>query len=180
MSSDADQTSQPVLGDPSTWGPEQSKTITWHDPRGTAAVGLQLSGLEYLRALASGELPPPPISQMFGMVPVRAEEGEVEFRCTADDSSYNPLGIVHGGLACTLLDTAAGCAVHTTLPAGVGYTSIEIKVSYMRMIHAGHELVIKGRVTKPGRRIAFAEAEMFDDAGKLVASASSSLLIMGG
>lgn len=180
MSSTDQTTATPVLGDPATWGPEQAKTITWHDPRGTAQVGLQLSGLEYLQAMADGRLPAPPIARMFGMEPVRAESGLVEFRCTADDSTYNPLGIVHGGLACTLLDTAAGCAVHTTLPAGVGYTSIEIKVSYQRMIHAGHELAIVGRVTKPGRRVAFAEAEITDDQGKLVASATSSLLIMGG
>ena len=162
------------------WGEEKRRTITWHDPRATAAVGLQMAGLEYLNAMADGSVPTAPIAKLFGMQLVRAEPGVAEFKCVPDDSSYNPFGIVQGGLACTVLDTAAGCAVHTTLPAGVGYTSMEIKVNYMRPIHAGMELTITGTVTKPGKRIAFAEAEIRDPEGRLVANATSTLLIFGG
>jgi uncharacterized protein (TIGR00369 family) len=170
----------PQLGDPATWGPESSRTVSWHEPIATAAVGLQLSGIDYLTAMADGRLPAPPIARLFDMRPVGATHGEVHFECTPDHSSYNPLGFVHGGFMCTLLDTAAGCAVHTTLPAGVGYTSIEIKVNYMRGVHAGIPLRARGWVTKPGRRVAFAEAEILDPDGKIVASASSSCLIIGG
>ncbi|MBO9534089.1 MAG: PaaI family thioesterase [Solirubrobacteraceae bacterium] len=177
---DAPVPAQPVLGDSSTWGPEQQRTIHWHEPHGVAAVGLTLSGLDYLHAMADGRLPLPPIARLLDMRPVSATEGEVVFECTPDHSGYNPLGFVHGGVMCTLLDTAGGCAVHTTLPAGVGYTSIEIKVSYLRGVHAGVPLRAVGRVTKPGRRVAFAEAEILDPDGKLVASATTSCLIIGG
>ncbi|WP_026909465.1 PaaI family thioesterase [Patulibacter minatonensis] len=170
----------PQVGDPSTWGPERSKTITWHDPGPTAAVGLQLSGLAYLRAMGDGGLPSSPIAKLINLEGVDVQPGEITFRCVPDESTYNPLGIVHGGLICTALDSAAGCAVHTTLPAGVGYTSTEIKVNYMRPVTGGTELRIRGWVTKPGRRIAFAEAEIRDPDGKLVANATSTLLIMGG
>jgi uncharacterized protein (TIGR00369 family) len=100
------------------------------------------------------------------------------FTCEIDESLYNPLGAVHGGIVCTLLDSVAGCAVHTTLARGLGYTSIEIKVNYLRGVHAGSgPLTAVGTVTKPGRRVAFAEGRVTDAAGRLVATASSSLLV---
>ena len=91
---------------------------------------------------------------------------------------FNPIGAVHGGIICTLLDSAAGCAVHSTLPRGTGYTSIEIKVNFMRgvTLESGR-LTARGWVKKPGRRVAFAEAEIIDESGKIVATASSALLV---
>jgi uncharacterized protein (TIGR00369 family) len=112
------------------------------------------------------------------MTAVSVREGTVEFRCLPDESAYNPIGVVHGGLVCTLLDSVAGCAVHSTLSAGVGYTSLEIKVSYLRPIrHDGGELTAIGRVTKSGRRAAFADGEVRDEDGRLVATASSTCLV---
>lgn len=90
------------------------------------------------------------------------------------------MGVVHGGLLCTLLDSAAPGAVHSTLPAGVGFTSIEIKVSYLRSVRAGDVLLAHGWVTKPGSRIASAEADVRDSNDRLVATASSTLLLIGG
>ena len=91
---------------------------------------------------------------------------------------YNPLGIVHGGAMCTLLDTATGCALHTTLPKGVSYTSVEIKVNYLKAVTADSgTLTAVGTVVKAGSRIGFAEANISDAAGKLVATATSTLLI---
>lgn len=168
------------VGDPSTWGPERRREVVWHDPRPTAAVGLQMSGLDYLTAMAEGKLPTSPIAKLMNIEGVSASDGEVHFRCTPDESTYNPLGLVHGGLLCTLLDSVAGCAVHTTLPAGVGYTSIEIKVSYMRPVHAGTLLLARGWVTKRGRRVSFADAEVTDADGRTIGTASSSCLILGG
>lgn len=161
------------------WGEERSKTITWHDPLAAAATGRELSGLDHLRALVAGEIPPPPIAQLFGFRPIDVSEGDVVFVCTPDESAYNPIGLVHGGLVCTLLDSVLGCAVQTTLLAGVGYTSIEIKVNYLRGVHADSgELRAHGWVTKPGRRVAFADGDVRDSAGKLVATATGSCLVL--
>src|SRR6478752_10603437 len=100
--------------------PLRSKTITWQDPHALAAAGRTLSGQEFMSQIASRILPAPPIAELFGMTIESVEPGDVVFRCEPDESTYNPIGVVHGGLACVLLDTVAGCAVHTTLPAGIG------------------------------------------------------------
>lgn len=163
--------------DPS-WGAPRSRTVTWYDPMQVAAAGLSMSGLELLSAVRDGILPPPPISQLFQMGVNTVEPGHVEFTCELDESAYNPIGVVHGGLVCTLLDTVVGCAVHSTLPVGSGYTSIEIKVSYLRPVHGtSGPLVATGTVVKPGRRVAFAEGSVSDASGKTVATASSTLLV---
>ena len=156
----------------------RSKVISWHDPHALAASARTLSGLEFLQTMAAGELPPPPIASLLGMTIQRIEPGDVVFGCLPDESVYNPIGVVHGGLVCTLLDTVAGCAVHSTLAAGVGYTSIEIKINYLRPVRSGAELTAHGWVTKTGRRIAFAEGDVRDAAGTVLATASSSCLVI--
>ncbi|MGY1673498.1 PaaI family thioesterase [Geodermatophilus sp. SYSU D00710] len=168
----------PVTGTPAGWGEPRSRTVTWFDPMVTAAGGRERSGLQTLEAVRDGVLPPPPIAQLLQMDLTTVEEGRVEFTCAVDESVYNPIGVVHGGLVCTLLDSVAGCAVHTTLPHGVGYTSIELKVTYLRAVtQASGRLTAVGTVVKPGRRVAFAEGQVLDAAGKTVATASSSLLV---
>jgi uncharacterized protein (TIGR00369 family) len=163
---------------PEAWGDPRSRTVTWHDPLVTAAGAMERSGLETMAAIRDGVLPPPPIAMLMQFDIRDLEEGRVEFGCTLDESAYNPIGVVHGGLVCTLLDTVAGCAVHTTLPLGFGYTSIELKVNYLRAVHASSgPLTAVGRVVKPGRRVAFAEGEVRDAQGRTVATASSSLLV---
>lgn len=157
---------------------ERETLVRWDDP----AIGLsempRLSGLDYLRKIMARELPGAPIAAHFGMDLVEVEEGTVTFTCQPDESHYNPIGAVHGGLVCTVLDSALGCAAHTTLPAGVGYTSIEIKVNYLRPVtRDSGPLRCLGRVTKPGRRVAFAEGEVLDKDGRVVATATGSLLI---
>jgi uncharacterized protein (TIGR00369 family) len=162
------------------WGEPQHRTVTWHDPVAAAEAGRALSGLDYLNAILAGTLPPPPIAALMGFDVDRVAEGEAWFSVTPDASVYNPIGMVHGGMVATLLDSALGCAVHTTLPVGVGYASIEIKVNYLRAVTAASgRLVAHGWVTKPGRRVAFAEGDVRDGAGKVLATASSSLAIMG-
>jgi len=171
-------TTATALDETTAWGEPRSRTVTWHDPRITAAGALERSGLETMEAIRDGILPPPPIAMLMQFDIRSLEQGRVEFGCTLDESVYNPIGVVHGGLVCTLLDTVAGCAVHTTLPAGMAYTSIEIKVNYLRAVHAtSGPLTAIGRVTKPGRRVAFAEGEVLDAQGRAVATASSSLLV---
>ena len=109
---------------------------------------------------------------------VDVENGRITFSCTPDASMYNPLGTVHGGAVCTLLDTVTGCALHTTLPEGVGYTSVEIKVNYLKAVTvASGRLTRGGHRRQSGSRIGFAEAKLTDASGNLVATATSTLLI---
>lgn len=162
------------------WGTPMSKTVEWYDPMITAEAASRMSGLEFLRAIADGELPPAPIASLLGFRPSKVEVGYVVFEGTPDESVYNPIGTVHGGFVCTLADTVAACAVHSMLAAGVTYTSIDLNVSYTRPVTKDSgSLRAIGTVVKPGRRVAFASAEILDAAGKVVATATSSCLVMG-
>ena len=164
---------------PPGWGPPRAKTVTWYDPERTAAAGSALSGLEFLQALVDGTLPPAPLVLLLGFRAVEAGVGHVAFEGTPDESVYNVLGVVHGGLVAALCDTVAALAVRTTLPAGVRYTSIDLNVSYTRPVTKDSgALRAVGTVDKPGRRVAFSRAEITDVAGKLVAAATSSCLII--
>lgn len=152
--------------------------MTWADPAEGLALLPTMDGIDFLRKIAAGEIPGAPIGAHVGMDLAEVDEGTVTFRCYPDESHYNPIGMVHGGFVCTLLDSALGCATHTILPAGTGYTSIEIKVNYLRPVTSDSgPLFATGRVTKPGRRVSFAEGEVVDNRGKTVATASGSLLI---
>ncbi|WP_231994256.1 PaaI family thioesterase [Pseudarthrobacter equi] len=118
------------------------------------------------------------MGQLLNMTLVHAAQGTATFTCDPDESHYNPIGTVHGGLVCTLLDSALGCAVQTTLPKGLGYTSIEIKVNYLRSVRADSgPLTCVGTVSKAGTRVAFADGTVIDANGKLVATATGSLLV---
>jgi uncharacterized protein (TIGR00369 family) len=160
------------------WGEPRTKTISWHDPVAAARTGATMSGVQHLQAMRDGLVAPPPIGALIGMYVASVDVGDVMFTCTPDESAYNPIGVVHGGLVCVLLDSVIGCAVQSTLPAGVAYAGIEIKVNYLRPVHAGTgELRAHGWVTKPGRRVAFAEGDVRDPAGRPVATASGSCLV---
>lgn len=157
---------------------DRSRTVTLEDPLVGAAMAKTMSGLEYIQGLIDGSVPEPPIVNLMKMRPVSAEVGKVTFTCDPDESHYNPIGTVHGGLVCTLLDSVLGCAVQTTLPKGQGYTSLEIKISYLRPVLADTGMLTAvGIVTKPGSRAAFADGTVHDSNGKLVATASSTLLV---
>ena len=157
---------------------ESSRTVTWQDPRPTAAAALQLSGLDFLKRIVAGDVPPPPISQLLGFELVEVAEGDAVFEITPNDSHYNPIGVVHGGLALTLLDSAAGVAVHSSLPLGLAYTSLETKVNFLRAITSDTgKLRAHGWLTKPGKRAAFAEADLRDADGNVYATASSTCLV---
>jgi uncharacterized protein (TIGR00369 family) len=160
------------------WGPPHSRTVTWHDPGPTVARGLTMPGIDYLKAMIARELPPPPIAELMQFDLVDAEPGKVVFSCQPDESMYNPNGGIHGGLVCTLLDSVAGLALHSTLPAGKGYTSIEIKVSYLKAVRLGSgPLTAIGTVVKSGSRVGFTEGVVTDGSGKTVATATSTLLV---
>ncbi|WP_258062735.1 PaaI family thioesterase [Arthrobacter sp. B0490] len=157
---------------------ERQRIITWEDPSVGAAVMPSMSGLDYLHSMMGKKLPPPPMNELLSMTLIEAVEGKAIFTCRPDESHYNPIGAVHGGLVCALLDSALGCAVHTTLPKGIGYTSIEIKVNYLRPVRANSgPLTCTGIVSKPGKRVAFADGTVTDSSGKVVATATGSLLV---
>lgn len=156
----------------------RERTHTWADPtRMAAAAGM--SGMEVFAALQSGELPAPPILSLVGFELASFGEGRVVFRMVPGEHQYNPLGTVHGGVFATLLDSAMGCAVHTTLPAGVGYTSLDLDVKFLRpMTAATGEVEATGWVVNAGRRTALAQSELRDAGGRLLATGSSSCLVL--
>ena len=159
----------------------RSRTFTWHDPAATAAAGAALSGLDYISAIATGELPPPPIAELLGFQIVEAEPGRAVFAVQPAEWMYNPIGMVHGGVAATLLDSCMGCAVHTTLPAGVGYTTTDLQVRYIRaMSDVTGRVLAEGRVVHGGRRTATAEGRVFSEGDeKLIAHGSTGCVIFG-
>lgn len=160
---------------------ERSLTVTWDDPASGAEAAREMSGLEYLRAMARGELPGVPMASLMGFGVAEIEEGRVIFECVPGEQHYNPIGSVHGGLACTLFDSAMGCAVHSALPAGVGYTTVELKVNFLRPISVQTgKLSCEGTTLHVGGRIATAEARLTDEAGKLYGHATTTCMIFRG
>jgi uncharacterized protein (TIGR00369 family) len=156
----------------------RTRTYSWTDPRLHAAEIGRQSGLEMLRSMGRGELPPPPIMHTLGMEGIEADQGRVAFTMRAQEFHYNPLGTVHGGVISTLLDTCTGCAVHTTLPAGWGYTSLDLNTKFLRPVTIGSGLLrCEGTVINRGRTTALAEACLFDEAERLVAHATSTCLL---
>jgi uncharacterized protein (TIGR00369 family) len=158
----------------------RSRTISWEDPLVSAREGLTLPGLDYLRAFASGRLPRPPIASTLGMDAAEFDEGRAVFTCEPAEFHYNPIGVVHGGLAATLLDSAMSCAVHTTLAAGERYTTLELKVNFVRAITAATGRIrAEGTVVHRGGTIATAEGRLVAEGdGKLLAHGVTTCLIM--
>ncbi|HEU4645324.1 MAG TPA: PaaI family thioesterase [Burkholderiales bacterium] len=159
---------------------DRSLTTTWSDPLAAFEEGRKLAPIEYLRAIRDGRLPDPPIARLLGMRLVKVEPGEAVFELTPAEQHYNPIGVVHGGVAFTLLDSAMGCAVQTTLPAGKGYTTLEMKANLVRavMLQTG-PLRATARLVHAGKTTATAEARLEDAAGKLYAHGTSTCLILG-
>ncbi len=134
--------------------------------------------MEYVQAIFAGELPAPPIAELMGFRGVEAEPGRAVFEMTPGPEHYNPIGSVHGGIALTLLDSAMGCALHTVLPAGTGYTTLELKANLLRPITADSgTLRCEGHPIHVGGRVATAEARLTDESGILYAHATSTLMV---
>ncbi len=137
------------------------------------------TGLETMQAAITGELPRAPIAQPMRFWLSEAEEGRCVFIGEPDETLLNPLGTVHGGWALTLIDSAAGCACHTTLPAGVGYTTVETHCNFTRPIQPGAGPIrAEGRVINRGRSIVTAEATITDAQGRLLAHGGSTLMVL--
>ncbi len=154
-------------------------TVSWDDAASLAKAGRSMSGLEFLRALVEGRLPPPPIAQLLGFTLVEVAPGHAVFECVPGEQHYNPIGVVHGGLAMTLLDSAMGCCVQTQMPAGTGYTTLEAKTNLVRAITtATGKLRAIGKLVHAGSRIATAEGRLEDAAGKLYAHATTTCIVL--
>ena len=137
-----------------------------------------MSGMEVFAAIRDGKLPTPPIGRLLDFIAVEFEPGRMVFQGTPRMDHYNPLGIVHGGYAATLLDSCVGCAVHTMLPAGKGYTTLELKVNYIRpMTDKTGPVRAEGRTISVGNQTAVAEGRLTDSAGKLLAFATTTCLV---
>jgi uncharacterized protein (TIGR00369 family) len=154
---------------------DRERAYTWADPRGMAA-GAGLDGLTLLRRVADGSLPAPPIAHTMGFDLESVENGRAVFVLTPAEYHYNPIGSVHGGVYATLLDSACGCAVHSTLPAGVRYTSLDLNVKFLGRMTTDTGLVrCEGWA---GRSTVLARAELRNEAGKLLGEATSSCLLL--
>ncbi|GGF64680.1 thioesterase [Azorhizobium oxalatiphilum] len=144
----------------------------------TPEVLASVSGLDFLSGIVEGRFPQPPIFALFGFGFGALERGRVVFTGTPDQRHYNPLGSVHGGYAATVLDSCMGCAVHSTLEKGRGYTTLEFKVSFLRpMTDRTGPVTAEGRVLAAGRRTATAEGSLTDAKGRLLAHATTTCLV---
>ncbi len=157
----------------------RSIEIQWEDPLASAQAGLAMSGIDYIRAIASGEIPRPPIAALLGFEIVEVEEGRAVFAVTPGEQHYNPIGVVHGGLAATLLDSAMGCAIHTTLPVGWGYGTLDLSSRFVRPITGDTgRMLCEGVVVHRGRSTATTDGRVWaEESGKLLAHGSGSALL---
>jgi uncharacterized protein (TIGR00369 family) len=137
-----------------------------------------MAGVDFLRAIMRGELPLPPICKVLGFEPVEMDVGRAVFEGTPRGDFYNPLGTVHGGYAATLLDSAMGCAVHSTLKPGIGYTTLEFKINFVRPLSDATGTVrAEARLIHAGTTIGTAEGRLLDGRGRLFAHATTTCLI---
>ena len=157
----------------------RTRTITWEDPLQGAQKGKAMSGLDYLKALQAEEIAPPPIAVLMGMWISEVSEGRVVFAAEPAEYHYNPIGAVHGGFAATLIDSSLGCVVQSLLPVGTGYTTLELKVNYVRALTSQTGTVYcEGKIIHLGSRVATAEARLTDATGKLYAHGTTTCIIL--
>jgi uncharacterized protein (TIGR00369 family) len=157
----------------------RTRTIMWDDPMDALTRGAGLSGLEFIQAIFDGRLPKPPITETMGFTGGAAEAGKVTFIGEAGEHLYNPIGVVHGGFAMAILDSAMGCAVHTTMAVGEAYTTLETKVNFVRPItlETG-PLLCEGTVVHRGGKVATAEGRLIAErTGKLLAHGTTTCLV---
>ncbi len=158
---------------------ERVRVVTWEDPRKSAREARRMSGVEFFDQMRRGEIPEPPFGRLLGMELVGASEGSFTMTLEPSEVHYNPMGCVHGGILSTLLDSVMSAAVHTALPAGKGYLTIEIKVNFLRpVLQASGEITGEGKVIHLGNQIATAEGRITDAKGRLCATGTATCMVM--
>jgi uncharacterized protein (TIGR00369 family) len=157
---------------------DRVRTFNWDDPHVASATMRTLSGIEALRAVIAGQFPAPPMARLMNIRLIEVERGRIVFEGTPKEYHYNPLGTIHGGFAATLLDSAMGCCVHSCLEAGDRYTTLEIKVNYLKALtlETGRVRAI-ATILHIGRTTALADARIVDDSDAVYAHATSTCLI---
>jgi uncharacterized protein (TIGR00369 family) len=159
--------------------PERSRTVTWSDPLIVVNAAKTQSGLDRLRAIMASEVPGAPMALLVGIRPVLVERGRVVFEGDVGEYHYNLGGVAHGGLACTMLDSALGCAVTSVLPAGRSCATTDLHVRFVRPITmASGTLRCEANIVHVGKTIGTAEARLTDSAGKLCAHATTACAIL--
>lgn len=160
---------------------DRTRTVTWEDPMPSAQAAQSRAGKDFLAAMIRGDLPHPPMALVLGFGITEIGDGLAVFTVVPAEFHYNPIGVVHGGLLATLLDSAMGCAVQTTLPEGTGYTTLELKVNFVRAAtDKTGPLRCEAKVLHRGRRSATAEGRVVDAAGKLYAHATTTCMVIEG
>ncbi|MFJ3502789.1 PaaI family thioesterase [Streptomyces sp. NPDC090135] len=156
----------------------RTRTVEWEDPAASARAAGTMAGLDFLREIAAGRLPGPPIAALLGFTLEEVGDGRVVFSFEPAEEHYNPIGSVHGGVYATLLDSAAGCAVHSTLPRGTAYTSLDLSTRFLRpiTITTGKVRAV-GTVLTRGRRTSLAEAGLYDAEDRLLGHATSTCML---
>src|SRR5215212_121013 len=140
----------------------RTRTVSWEDPKALAEAARGLTGLEFLKKVVSGELPRPPISALMNFGLAELDEGRAVFTVEPAEYHYNPIGVVHGGLAATLLDSAMGCAVHSTLPAGWSYGTLDLNARFVRPVTSDTgRIVCEGVVVYRGSETATTERRVW-------------------
>lgn len=158
---------------------ERIRTYTWDDPFALSEAMAGRSGLELMQLMAAGDVPAPPIAQTLGFRLVEATRGRAVFECEPAEYHYNPIGVVHAGLAMTLMDSAMGLAFVTTLDEPAGWTTLEVKANFTRALTVDTGLVrCTGTIVHPGRRVATTEARVEDSRGRLCAHGTSTILVL--
>ena len=159
----------------------RTRTYSWEDPLALSEAMAGQSGLELMQLMAAGDLPPPPIAETLGFRLVEAERGRAVFECEPAEYHYNPIGIVHAGLAMTLMDSAMGLAFVTTQDGPTPWTTLEVKSNFTRTLTKDTGLVrCTGTIVHPGRRVATTEARIDDAQGRLYAHGTSTILVLAG
>lgn len=157
----------------------ETRSYSYVPPAPPPAELAALPGMALFEAMLAGRVAPPPITATLAFRLVHAEPGRVVFEGEPGDWTYNPLGSVHGGYIATLLDSAVGCAVHTSLPAGFTYTTLELKLNFTRALRAdAGSVCAEGSLIHSGRRVSTAEGRLVGHDGKLYAHATTTCLIM--
>lgn len=157
----------------------RSVTVTWEDPRAAAAQAQGMSGLDYLTKVMKGEISEAPIGRLLDVRFHEVQKGRVVVVGRPGEQHYNPIGLVHGGYLSTMLDSAMGCAVHTELEAGVGYSTVSLQLNFVRPVQEGiKELLAEGRVVHLGKRQATAEGFVRDPEGRLYAHAMTTCMVL--
>ncbi|MBA4852627.1 PaaI family thioesterase [Emticicia sp. BO119] len=158
---------------------KRERTFTWTQPLEAARQALKLSGIDYLQAMNEGRIAFPPLLHTLDFKPSHLEKGKVIFSFQPQEFHYNPIGSVHGGVISAILDSAMGCTLHSILEAGTGYTTLELKVNFLKVVTTQiEELHAVGKIIHAGGRTALVEAQLIDNDNTIYAHGVSTCLIL--